>query len=412
MEIRDGRNKEAPLIGDKRYCGDLSRLPNGGNFSTSNHYAYIEFATSLATSQFELTWNATEAICGAVMESEYGSIRFPPNGGYYAPNRNCYWLVKVPLSKKIQFHFPLVSIEPAPDCAHDFLNIYDGQNSNDTLLGKFCNRTQFPPLTTLSSYALVHFHSDATLTDLGFHLTFSSVPGIEGCGGMYSLARGVIRSPNFPLRYENGLECDYLIKLKSVDDTIYLNFTSFDLEFHAQCKFDYIEIFDGGSEDAPSLGRFCKESEKPPPFISTTNEIFIKFRTDGSATGTGFLGQYETNCGGYFNYTQGVIKSPSFPNYYPSGKECIYTILTEPKNFIKLEFLDFGLEHSINCTLDFVEVRQRADNVESVLAKFCGETIPSKPVMTTSNQMIVTFKSDGSVQNKGFLANYTSIANT
>jgi len=57
------------------------------------------------------------------------------------------------------------------------------------------------------------------------------------------------------------------------------------------CVYDYIEIFDGNRSDATNLGRFCGIS-KPAPIHSSTNELLLKFVSDGCITRSGFVASY------------------------------------------------------------------------------------------------------------------------
>ena len=45
---------------------------------------------------------------------------------------------------------------------------------------------------------------------------------------------GVVTSPNFPQKYENNIDCTWLIEL-SVEKFIKIEFLSFDLEHHYNC---------------------------------------------------------------------------------------------------------------------------------------------------------------------------------
>jgi len=198
--------------------------------------------------------------------------------------------VKVPLGKRIQFHFATLQIETHTDCSYDYLEIFDGQLENNALLGKFCNSTSPPPLTTSGSYSLLHFHSDDSLTDHGFHITYSAVPGIPGCGGTLTSEKGSFNSPNFPERYDNNVECDWLIRVHPLE-RIQIKFTVFDLEHHSRCRWDYLEIRDGDSEQSPLINRFCGQ-DVPQPIVSTGNKVWIKFRADNSFTGQGFRAEY------------------------------------------------------------------------------------------------------------------------
>lgn len=50
---------------------------------------------------------------------------------------------------------------------------YIGQHQ----LGIFCNHSKPAPITTTGSHAIIHFHSDNSGTDQGFHLSFLSIAG-------------------------------------------------------------------------------------------------------------------------------------------------------------------------------------------------------------------------------------------
>lgn len=54
----------------------------------------------------------------------------------------------------------------------------------------------------------------------------------------------------------------------------------------------------------------------------------------------------------------GVLRSPLYPNNYPSLRECVYVISLPVGNGIQLQFLDFDIEsgYDINCIFDYLEV--------------------------------------------------------
>lgn len=57
-------------------------------------------------------------------------------------------------------------------------------------------------------------------------------------------------------------------------------------------SYDYIEVFDGGEELSDKLGRFCG-SNKPLPFVSTGNELLLKFKSDDTVNWKGFHAVYK-----------------------------------------------------------------------------------------------------------------------
>lgn len=56
-------------------------------------------------------------------------------------------------------------------------------------------------------------------------------------------------------------------------------------------SYDYVEIYDGSEELSDKLGRFCG-SRSLSPFVSTGNELLIKFRSDDTVSWKGFLATY------------------------------------------------------------------------------------------------------------------------
>ena len=68
-----------------------------------------------------------------------------------------------------------------------------------------------------------------------------------------------------------------------------LVFDQFHLEAHSNCNFDSLDIRDGNSESATRIGRFCGTSLPNGGTInSTSNSIYLRFRSDYSIAGDGF----------------------------------------------------------------------------------------------------------------------------
>ena len=52
-----------------------------------------------------------------------------------------------------------------------------------------------------------------------------------------------------------------------------------------------MKIYDGASIQSPSLGEYCGNSI-PTSLVSTNNQLFLKFKTDSSVNGKGFMIEY------------------------------------------------------------------------------------------------------------------------
>ena len=74
-----------------------------------------------------------------------------------------------------------------------------------------------------------------------------------------------------------------------------------------------------------------------------------------------------------------------------------------------LEFSEFKLEpgQGSSCTYDRVRIYDGPDERAPLISTHCGNSLPV-PIEGTSNRLYVTFTSDGSVQDQGFVVTYAA----
>ncbi|OXB62245.1 hypothetical protein ASZ78_015171 [Callipepla squamata] len=101
----------------------------------------------------------------------------------------------------------------------------------------------------------------------------------------------------------------------------------------------------------------------------------------------------------------GVFTSPCYPSDYPNSQACKWVIRAPHGFIIQLTFSDFDIEEAPGCIYDSLTL----DNGESPM-NLCGITAKGLSYNSTGNEMIVSFKSDFSIQKKGFNASYIRIA--
>lgn len=70
-----------------------------------------------------------------------------------------------------------------------------------------------------------------------------------------------------------------------------LSFRIFDLEADSQCRYDYLDVYNGHSNLVQKLGRFCG-TFRPGALISTTNTMMLEMGTDGETQGRGFVAYF------------------------------------------------------------------------------------------------------------------------
>ncbi|KAI5643882.1 CUB domain-containing protein [Phthorimaea operculella] len=394
LQIHDGISSSSQLIG--RFCG--SEFPRGGNIISSHNNLYLWFRSdsSIVSDGFALHWTSINPVCGGEIDATVnGHISSPGSPGKYPPNRDCYWHITTTYGKRIQLHFYSFDIESHSNCSFDSVTIYDGALTTDPLLGRYCSSSIPAPVTSSGSEMLVHFHSDGFSAGYGFQATFAPADGIPGCGGLYTTDKGEISSPSYDGKYLSGITCEYQIRTDP-ETKIRINFKSFHLEYSTWCKYDYLKVYDGSNENSPLVGKFCGRSH-PESYTSSTNQIFIIFRSDAIDAAEGFRFTYETICHQVLQGDSGFIKSPGYPLSYPANRMCEYLIGTTPRKAIQLTFQDFDIEDNSfnNCLYDNIEIRDGLNVNATLLGK--------------KNVLVLQFISDSSGSSKGFKASFTVI---
>lgn len=237
---------------------------------------------------------------------------------------------------------------------------------------------------------------------------------VFGCDEKLEGVTGTFSSPNYPNDYGNSLSCTWTISIPS--GIIQLEFADFELESSSTCSYDRVVVRDSTST-GPILGTYCG-TQLPPLITATGRTIIVQLITDSSVAYQGFSANWREasstppsvttpagGCGGSLSGVTGAFTSPEYPNNYPANSDCTWT-LTIPEGVIVLQFTDFSLEDSASeCSYDYVKVYDGVSNV--LLATMCGTA--ASTVQGSSNSLRVVFKSDSSVQQKGFSAAWSGL---
>ncbi|KAJ8915775.1 hypothetical protein NQ315_004587, partial [Exocentrus adspersus] len=159
---------------------------------------------------------------------------------------------------------------------------------------------------------------------------------------------GKVSSPNYPGNYYNNL--NFSIKITGPDRTrLVIQFDKIDIEFQADCLYDYIEIksiYKQGKHLNDKV-RWCGAHETEIyrfNFVSETNQAEIFFHSDYSITGNGFsLTWYAADVSTCPKQTltakEGSLMTPNYPHFLLSHLDCSVTILAPPGKRIWLEFV-------------------------------------------------------------------------
>uniref|UniRef100_A0A8C2TK23 CUB domain containing protein 2 n=1 Tax=Coturnix japonica TaxID=93934 RepID=A0A8C2TK23_COTJA len=241
------------------------------------------------------------------------------------------------------------------------------------------------------------------------HPSFLS-SGIK-CGGVLSAPSGNFSSPNFPGPYPYETECTWLIVVAE-GSSVLLSFSHFELEYHAACAYDYLQVYNGASRDLGNLlGTFCGRSA-PPPFASAWHVMAVVFRSDRHVAKRGFAATYHKGsgkgnaCGGQLMGLSGEITSPRYPESYPNDAECRWSIRATDGP-LTLIFADFQVEGGQGCGFDYVALFDGPTAAAPHLGRYCGSSHPPR-IISSTRHLFILFKSDFNIVGRGFKAHFYS----
>ncbi|KAK5878925.1 hypothetical protein CesoFtcFv8_024286 [Champsocephalus esox] len=400
------------------------------------------------------------ARCGDSLQESSGNFSSPgfPNG--YSAYAHCVWRISVTPGEKIVLNFTSMDLFRSHLCWYDHVEVRDGFRRKAPLKGRFCGDTLPEQIISTDSQLWIEFRSSSSWLGKGFTAVYEAI-----CGGEVKRDTGQIQSPNYPDDYQSNKMCVWKITVAE-GFNVGLSFQSFEIEKHDSCAYDFVEVRDGGSDSSPLLGRFCGY-DKPDDMKSSSNQLWLKFVSDGSVNKAGFAGNFfkemdecsrpdhghceqrclntlgsyrcacvpgyelaadrrscETAaCGGFITKLNGSLTTPGWPKEYPPNKNCVWQLVAPIQYRITLVFDVFEAEgndansvssvvqmssvyHQV-CKYDYVEVRSGLSSDSELHGKFCGA---EKPDVITSqqNNMRIEFKSDNTVSKRGFKAHFFS----
>ncbi|XP_067828865.1 tolloid-like protein 2 isoform X4 [Heptranchias perlo] len=366
LEIRDGDNADAPLIG--HFCGynkpdDIKSSSNklwmkfmsDGSISkagfAANYFKEVDECSrpdnggcqqrcvnTLGSYRcacdpgYELAGDRSscEAACGGFITKLNGTVTSPGWPKEYPTNKNCVWQVVAPSQYRISLQFEAFELEGNDVCKYDYVEVHSGLSSASKLHGRFCGSEKPDIITSQFNNMRIEFKSDNTVSKKGFKGQF----------------------------FSDKDEC-------SVDN--------------GSCQHECLN----------TLGSYVCQCRNG--FILHENGLDCK----------------EAGCEHKTNSAEGVITSPNWPDKYPSRKECTWGISATPGHRVKLAFNEFEIEQHQECVYDHLEVYDGPNEKSSILGRYCGSRKP-EPVLTTGNKMFIKFFSDASVQRKGFHAKHST----
>jgi len=102
-----------------------------------------------------------------------------------------------------------------------------------------------------------------------------------------------------------------------------------------------------------------------------------------------------------FGEAPGEITSQGYPQNYPNNVDQTWYIKLPVGNKVSLSFIGIDIEDHGTCRYDSLTIYDGNSANSLELEKLCGTSPPSN-IVSSKNEMFIKFKSDDSVQKKGF----------
>ncbi|XP_006821495.1 cubilin-like [Saccoglossus kowalevskii] len=377
------------------------------------------------------------------------SLNFP---GYYPPNTLCSWRITVADNKIINLQFLYFDIDSKTvdgRCseAYDHVKIVEYDVNGNVIKSMLFCRFDIPSVVETSTrrieitfqsmygfstgFDAIYNEIDQPGTTMDINLPTTEITGIitnlqetssvnnaqtvdipqqkDECLYDITAEHGLIESPNFPTVYPEQTTCIWKITVP-VGKIVVLQFMYMDLDsqyFNATCNhlYDHIAIITGiGTKDQSTM-LFCG-GDLPQDIDTFTNKLQIEFRSMyGSGTGfQAFFKSFEVNqvnesCEFNTSGPLGVFHSLNFPSYYPPNQLCTWHIIVEAGKVIKLQFLYFDIDSTMNigpeCSeqYDHMKIKEYSTHgdAEEVII-LCGSEVPDI-IKTATNTIDVVLQS-------------------
>ncbi|XP_015113216.1 tolloid-like protein 2 [Diachasma alloeum] len=356
--------------------------------------------------------SASESDCKLNLTAEHGTIT--------SFNKNCTWTVSLPPTKLIKFFFSRITMRNPQNSCMNSLSINETINAKESSLGLFCNDSTPAPLTTTSSSARIHFHSNNSIlqnsTNSHFQLIWMSLDNPNMtllCSKDLKEPSGVLMSPNYPNGNPLPFNCTYKI-IQSPGKIIQLSLTDLHITNDNKTCYNRLNIYDGDDDNSTMIASICDSKYYVPSrvFNSSTNYMTIKIIAERPLEKyQGFHGVFDTidnRCGGLLK-ENGSIQNPGFGSGYEPDLKCKWRIQAPRGKVVTMKYASFDVAWHEACGADYVEVAEvHANGTRKVLGKHCGNNVPGAMV-SNSSAVDVEFRSKEKGSYKGFKLDYSVV---
>ncbi|KAM4618096.1 astacin-like metalloendopeptidase [Discoglossus pictus] len=221
--------------------------------------------------------------CSTLLPDSTGTLMSTNYPNNYPANTDCVWLIRAP-SDKILLQFSSFEVQSSPNCASDYLKVYDGASRNSpVLLDRVCGTNPLPSLLASSNMVLLEFVSDGANAARGFKASYSTVK----CGSTFTTTTGYFT----PMYSTSSVDCVWIISAPT-GSKISVDVSQVYMGPQSTCSNAFLQVSDGILTTSPHIGKYCS-SDTVPGILSSGNSLLFQFHSDGSIPFASFVAIYK-----------------------------------------------------------------------------------------------------------------------
>lgn len=402
LTIYDGPDDSSTILGT--FTGTSIPPP----FLSTSNFMYIVFNANSNTGvgfQAEYATIFTSIASGCYSNSQY---TIEDNSGSigcsgYSGNVDVTWSIITESGSTIMLEFTQFDTESPSDVVF----VYDSSSADkNSLIGTYSGHIIPDRIESSSNNLFIEFTSDRSVEYTGFEATFNYVPALTVLKYCPSNSAVTLNQPSDVFGcngYYDKIDVSWHISLQQ-NTRIELSFDSFDTELY----YDVLEVFDGPDSDSTLVGSYSGNT-LPPPFTSTSNNLYLNFVSDTSVSDyAGFVIRYTSftvesysTCISDTTYTLPNESGTFGCSGYSNNVDIVWQ-LSSYGNII-VTFDEFETEPGY----DYVTVYDGTTNTSDILGIFSGTS--ASTVQSSGTNLLITFHSDESIHYSGFTASYITV---
>ncbi|XP_014245719.1 cubilin-like isoform X2 [Cimex lectularius] len=374
--------------------------PNGTTVESTSNIMFISYTCKRCSLYhgFKAYYTTFEpAPCSKYIEGEVGSVESQLASS--VPSFECLWqYTKKNSSGTVVFSFNN-TINPEYEKNHRIkIIVYTGDIKilarSDDISSKF-PVTVFVPYNEAKILVQGSYKENSPLVDVKLRISWR----LNACGGVLENENNLV-IPRLPIEQPFPYDCVWVLQHSLQPVKIVLT----ELLFEDSCDDNYLEVRNGATGMAVSLGKYCGK-QNTHTFGTSAKYTWVHFYTTAKKSKQIFnitVLPSSGDCGDLIEGENGTIISPNYPNSYSNNSECEWIIIVKRDSHIVANLVNgFQLEESPLCKNDFVEFFDYVDSQWVSLGRQCGRGVGIQK-SSSSHKMKILFRTNENISGRGF----------